>query len=112
MLRDPDEAEVGQEVFLYPHSKTASRACWRQLSVTITKPPKKHWPMLVVEWHEPGGRHWELVHKDNIRLRRPTGKAEGDATQDHEAVFATPRKIGSAFKPVELPDGYEQETLF
>lgn len=79
MLREPTDVEVGQTCYLYPQSKQASANVHKMLTVKVLKDPAQHWPMVVVGW----GDQWELVHRDNIRLRSPAARnkkeeAEGD----------------------------------
>lgn len=118
MIRDPEELNIGQTVFLYPQTKTASTSCHRQLSVRVMHDPKKHWPMVVVEWYEDGSQRWELVHRDNIRKKAvavtsKAEKAQGDSIGDGQA-----RKRGGTNRVRVMPGAkkYEptegQETLF
>lgn len=115
MLKAPEEIEVGQTVYLVPYTKTASANCHRKLAVEVAENPKKHWPRILVHWTEPDGGHWEMVFKDNIRIKRPEDakvKGEGDSTQDHEVAFAQVRKIRRVLKPIALPPDMEEGTLF
>lgn len=90
MIHNHIDIEKGQLVFLYPHTKTASRNVHRLLMVRVVDEPAAHWPLVGVGWVEKGktanDEVRELVHKDNIRLR-PAGsatnkaeKAQGDST--------------------------------
>lgn len=115
MLYEVDEVTVGQVVYLYPHTKTASRACHEQRRVTILHDPKKHWPHLVVEWQQDGEAHWELVHRDNIKKRpataaaSPTEKHQGDMAGGTQTETRWRRKNAIA-SPVVNIEG--QEALF
>lgn len=117
MLNHVDEAEAGRVVYLYPHSKTASRACHRLLTVAIVE-GRKHWPMVVVKWNEGGAERWELVHRDNIRLRPSVAatrvdKKEGDSKGDvATGTKWKPRLLPNHIKPIDLPDNMEQGELF
>jgi hypothetical protein len=92
MLYHVDEVVVGQQVVLFPHTKTASNNVHRQRVVTIMKDPKAHWPKVMVCWKEDGEDRWELVHKDNIKKRvsptHSTGadRHQGDSVGDGGAV--------------------------
>ena len=93
MLYNVDEITNGQQVWLYPHTRTASRNVHRCLAVRVLKDPKAHWPMVLVGWREAEEDRWELVHKDDIRKRNPSAstKAEreqGDTAQDGLAASA------------------------
>lgn len=118
MIHKPEDLRVGQTVYLYPHTKQASRACHEQRVVSVMQDPAKHWPKVVVEWTENGVQQWQLVHRDNIRLRAAastTTKEEtkaGDTTQDGGAKWATVRRMPGRAKPIEIPPGLEQATLF
>jgi hypothetical protein len=121
VLDDPDLIQQGRIVFLYPQSKTASANVHRQLSVTVMKDPKAHWPMVVVGWKEDGVDRWELVHRDNIRLKRPgvtttkADKHEGDNVREGAGMgrWAKVRKMPTQAKAkVDMPDDMEQGTLF
>lgn len=83
MLYEPTEVEVGQTVYLYPHTHGASPACHRLLVVKVMRVPAETWPYVVVEWEENNQPKWERVHRDNIK-KRPTAvqaedKRQGDA---------------------------------
>lgn len=86
MLKDPEEIQVGRIVHLYPQTKQASRECHKQLAVSVLKDPRAHWPMVVVGWKEGNENKWQLVHRDNIRLKRASSvtsreeKRAGDQT--------------------------------
>jgi hypothetical protein len=118
MLNDSHEVEVGQVVYLYPHTKQASAECHRQLTVKVLKDPAAHWPKVVVGWKEDGVDKWQLVHRDNIRRRRVASattkeeKRAGDTTGGGgEAGMAKWVKRG--VMPGGVPPQVEgQETLF
>lgn len=120
MIDDPNAIQRGRIVFLYPQSKQASRACHRLLTVTVMKDPRAHWPMVMVQWKEDGADRWELVHRDNIRLRKPGGTTtkaeskEGDTTRDSGGMgkWAAVRKMPGKPKPIEITEEQEQGTLF
>lgn len=119
MLRGPEEVPKGRVAYLYPHTATASRACHAMRTVEVVE-GAKHWPMVVVKWREPDADKWELVHRDNIRLRPPSARVkseekEGDTTQDEGATagrWARVRKMPGKPKPIELPPDTEQGALF
>lgn len=121
MIDDPDLLQVGRIVHLYPQTKTASRECHLKLTVAVMKDPRAHWPMVVVTWDENGEKKWQLVHRDNIRLRSaaasPTKeeKRGGDMTgsTDGMAKWIKRRSImPGKNKPIDMPEGAEQGTLF
>jgi hypothetical protein len=88
LLRDPEEVAEGDTVHLYPQTKQASTNVHRLLQVKIGKPPKAHWPMVLVVWTERGTSLWEMVHRDNIRKHPATAvsasvdKKQGDSAND------------------------------
>jgi hypothetical protein len=87
VLKDTDELEIGQQLYLYPQTKAAGVECYRYLAVTLIERQKAYWPRLHVEWTEKGADRptTRLIHKDNIRLKPPekaTAKKEGDAVSD------------------------------
>lgn len=117
MLRGPEEAPEGRVVYLYPQTRTASRTCHAMKAVTVVH--AKRWPMVVVKWTEGRVDKWELVHKDNIRLRPPSARVkkdekEGDTVQGTgmDSRWARPRKMAGRVKPIDIPDDQEQGTLF
>jgi hypothetical protein len=120
MLRSVDEIELNQVVHLFPHTKVASRACHALTVARVIKDPKAHWPMVVVGWKEATGDRWELVHKDNIRLKpRATQtskveKKEGDTVQGGgtASIWARVRKMPGKVVEVNLAETEEQGTLF
>lgn len=113
MLHDPSEVEQGRIVFLYPHTRTASRECHAQLAVTVIKPPAQHWPYLIVAWKDAAGQdQWQRVHRDNVRLRRPASvstkeeKTQGDSvgggkTPTVKRVRVPPKRREIALDPDE-----------
>ena len=117
MIRDPDELQVGRIVFLEPYTKQASQTCYRRIAVDVAEDPKKHWPRILVHWTEEDGGHWEMIHKDNIRLKRAsaaTSRTEGDATRDSGGDGGAAPRPMTTNKPkeIKIPDGMEQGTLF
>lgn len=123
MLRDADldELEQGQTVHLYPHTKTASRACHEQRTVKLMHDKegnKKHWPFLVVEWKEGGVDCWARVHKDDVKLKASATtttkeeKRQGDQTGTRgkaPRVRVLPKQPKAN---VELAENEEQGTLW
>lgn len=119
MLKSADEAPVGRVVYLYPHTKQASRACHEQRVVKIRKDAARHWPRVVVEWTQDGVGRWELVHADNIRLKPPGSlasvnkeKKEGDGPGSRGPAVTRVRVMPGRIKPIALSDDQEQGTLF
>jgi hypothetical protein len=123
MLRDSDMAELiqGQIVYLYPHTKTASRACHEMRMVRVMHDRqliRKHWPLLVVEWKQDGKDVWERVHRDNVRLRpvaksNKSDKGAGDGPSAVASKWAAKvRVMPGKIKPIDLAEGEEQGTLF
>jgi predicted lipoprotein with Yx(FWY)xxD motif len=120
MLREPSEIEKGMTVYLYPQTKTASRACHEQRVVKVMKDPAAHWPMVVVTWTDANGDQWELVHRDNIRKKPPStskskeDKNEGDNIRENagRGKGARVRKMPGRAKPIDIPDHMEQGALF
>lgn len=117
-IREPTDLTVGMTVYLYPTLKTSSRNVHRMLAVQVMKDPKRHWPIVVVSWEEDGKLEWELVHKDNIRIRPVSrvaaDKREGDTTREHGKGPSVSRVRVMPGKPKEItmPDGMEQGELF
>lgn len=117
MLRGPEEAEENKIAYLYPHTKTASRACHDMKAVTILS--ARHWPMVVVKWKEGEADRWELVHKDNIKLKPPSARVKSDEKEGDtvrggamDSKWARPRKMTGRQKPIDIPEGREQGLLF
>lgn len=118
MLYDVGEVEQGQIVWLYPHTRTASRNVHRMLAVSVMHDPKRHWPWVTVEWTENGQLKWEKVHKDDIRKRNPTTTTKAEARQgDSIGDGLTSSKLGTS-RRLALPGAHKyeptegQETLF
>lgn len=118
MLYDAHEVSEGETVFLFPHTKGASTACHRQLTVKVMHDPKKHWPYVIVEWMDDGKAVWEKVHKDNIKKKPAASAPSGDKKQgDGSNVVSSgkwQRRLAAhtKAKPMALPDGMEEPTLF
>lgn len=111
MLRDPTEVAVGDTVYLYPQTKQASTNCHKMLTVKVLKPPKQHWPMVVVGWDTPGGPSlWELVHKDNIRKRPASTVSESQVKKDGDTVGAGGGAM-SKWKPKVMPGKSKVEPM-
>ena len=117
MLRDPAELAEGDTAYLYPQTRQASTNCHRMLRVKIIKPPKTHWPMVVVSWSQDGTDLWELVHKDNIRkhpastMSASAEKKDGDTVGDGGGGMAKWKpKVMPGKKKAEPTEG--QETLW
>lgn len=113
MLREPTDVAVGGTCFLFPHTRTASTNVHRMLTVKVLKDPKVHWPMVVVGWTDQGVEMWELVHKDDIRLRSPAARdkvqeKQGDTVGDGGEVKTKVRRMPG--RAIGLIEG--QETLF
>lgn len=97
MLYDVDEVQVGQTVWLFPHTRTASQNVHRMLQVRVMKEPKAHWPRVMVEWKEGNEDRWELVHKDDIRKRNPASATKADTKQgDTIGDGPTSSKLGTS----------------
>jgi hypothetical protein len=113
VLKDPEEIQVGRIVHLYPQTKQASQNVHKQLAVSVMKDPRAHWPMVVVGWKEDGVDKWELVHRDNIRLKRASsittreekraGDTTGNSGEGGMAKWARKRAImpGTPPPPIE-----------
>lgn len=84
MIYNVDELSDGQTVFLYPHTKTASQACHRQLQVKVLGDPKRHWPLVTVKWREGEEERWQLVHKDDIKKNKSNSATETSAADRHQ----------------------------
>jgi hypothetical protein len=123
MIQNPDDLTEGQTVYLFPHTKTASRAVHKQLTVKVMRDPKAFWPWVLVKWNEPDGSDfWEKVHRDDIKLKpssaasTPAGRKEGDGPGSNTVpALGTNRR--TALRPekryeIELPPGTEQGELF
>jgi hypothetical protein len=120
VLRSADEVEQGQRVYLWPQTKTASRACHDKRAVTVMHDPKRWWPYLVVEWKDDAGSAcWERVHADNIRkslvertsaAEKKTGDAVGGGTTKEK--WSRVRVMPGKSKEIQLAEGEEQGTLF
>ncbi len=113
MLNDPSEVEVGTVVYLTPRTKLAGREEQARLTVRIMKDPKRHWPMLAVEWTDPTGQmQWRLVHRDNINRRESAAvsKKDGDGS-NQTAPPNRVRVMPGKYEPIDPKDGVE-ETLF
>lgn len=116
MLHDSHEVEVGQTVYLFPHTKGASPACHRLLAVKVAQDPAKFWPYVIVEWVEGREARWERVHRDNIK-KAPTAvkaadKRQGDSvgTGDGRMVAQKGQRRLAVGRPVANPD--DQMELF
>lgn len=97
MLFDVNEVAVDQQVWLYPHTRTASANVHRMLAVKVMKDPKAHWPMVLVCWKEGNQDKWELVHKDDIRKRNPTASTKAEHKQgDTIGDGPTSSKLGTS----------------
>ena len=121
MLKDTPAASglvVGRICYLYPQTKQASAECHKQLTVTVLKDPSAHWPKVVVGWKEDGVDKWQLVHRDNIRLKRAATttsrqeKRAGDSTGGG-AEGGMEKWVKRGVMPGKPPPEIEgQETLF
>lgn len=112
MIYTPEELEVGRLVYLFPHTKQASQTVHRQLAVSVMKDPKAHWPRVMVCWKEDGQDRWELVHRDNIKLRRSSSakveKRDGDTTQDQTTTSSRWQRRLAVARPISnIPDQME-----
>lgn len=112
MLYDAHEVAVGETVFLFPHTKTASRICHEQKAVKVAKAPSAHWPMVLVTWTEGDHDRWQMVHKDDIKKRPPNKTAAdkklGDSLTDRNRAVARVRVMPG--KKIEVMD--DQMELF
>lgn len=120
MLYDPHEVEEGATVYLFPHTKGASRACMEQRTVQVAQPPAKFWPYVIVTWRQGTIDKWERVHKDNIK-KKPTApkatKQEGDGagggrSTDTGGRWQRKLALPGRIKPIDIPEGQEQGELF
>jgi hypothetical protein len=121
-IQEPTDLEIGQVVHLHPNTQQASRNVHRMLAVRVMKDPKRHWPMVMVEWEEDGKSYYELVHRQNLRRRPWTGasaatveKKRGDTVGDGGGGMSKwkPRLMPKRQSTeLELPDDMEQGTLF
>lgn len=121
MLLAPEDLPVGRTVYLFPQTKQASRNVHLMRTVSIMKDASAHWPRLVVGWKEGSEDRWELVHKDNIRLRPPAARnkadeKEGDTIQGDtgrtSGKWARVRRMPGKPKPVDTDETWVEETLF
>lgn len=81
MLHSVDEVTVGQTLWTFPHTKSASTNVHRQLAVRVLQPPAKFWPYLVVGWAEGKEDKWEKVHKDDLKKKQSNTTASSDKHQ-------------------------------
>lgn len=105
----PSELEPGMQLWLYPNTRAASRACWLGLAAEIVETPTTTWPLVRVR-HEEGE---ELVHRNNLRSSPPgfvAKKKEGDGTNNNVPEV----RVKPAFRPHPplSPGDYEESMLF
>jgi len=110
----PEDAEIGRTVWLRPNTKTASKWCHLRLPAEIVS--YTEWPIVQVHI-EPGKKLAKMlirVHRLDIALNPAKGKQDrqGDSAHQSGAVIASGRPAYRPYKPIDLPEGWEEQPLF
>lgn len=109
-----EEAEIGRTVWLRPATKTASRWCHLRLAAEIIS--FDEWPIVqvYVESARKGAKLLIRVHRLDIALHQTRAKQDkaGDSAHQDHAVVAVGRPAYKPHKPIVLPPGMGEQTLF
>lgn len=110
-MNEQQDAEIGQSVWLRPHTKQAPAECYARLAAVIVS--YRDWPMVrvrVFDKKDPEEGREIRVHRDNIGLNPKTVKKDkgGDMVGSHDGEAG--RKIKTMGTPIPNLDG--QDVLF
>lgn len=102
----------GREVWLAPGTKTAPSICYRNPAAVIINTDR--WPMVRVEVKGEGKLS---LHYLNIRLRPVKGiqkdRERGDTAQGRDEGGSQRRSAAyRPHKPIEMPEGMEEQPLW
>lgn len=101
----------GTVVHLRPITRTASLACHRYLAVELVD-AHTHWPMVVVRVGQMPDQQDIQVHADDVGLHPSKNKAKGDQASDVDRAEQQVRALRGKPQPLELPEGWEEQTLW
>jgi hypothetical protein len=109
------DAEIGQKVYLKPTTKTAPRECYSGLAAELVSTDAWPYVYVTIDSLNSNGSNTLRVHRLNVVLHPPGFTAKKSNDGDGQNSTETERKIKPAFrphKPLDLPDGVEEPTLF
>jgi len=116
-VRFDQRPEVGTIVHLRPRTKTAGRACQNYRAAKVLS--YERLPLVLVEvQYRKGEQHtdgdWITVHLDDIGLKPAAnaGKTVGDMAGAEKNDRAAPKPLFAKPKPLDLPPGWAEESLF
>lgn len=107
--------EIGEPVHLRPRTKTTSAACRAYREGRVLS--YDQWPYVRVELvYRAGEEHIYgdtiTVHSDNCGLNPATDKPKGDMAGGQANAQSIPKPLHTKVKPLDLPPGWAEETLF
>lgn len=109
-MRSDQRPEVGEVVHLRPTTKTAGAACRAYLDARVVSYDR--WPLVEVAIDKKGFPPRVVVHADDCGIHPAKDKPTGDMAGGGPADLKRPKPSLRPHKPIDLPPGWEEPTLF
>ena len=102
--------DPGTVVYLRPNTKTAGAACRAHLPARVVS--YDQWPLVEVEVEKEGWQPRHVVHCNDIGLNPAAKKRGNGGDMAGGERLRIPKPLYAKPKPLDLPPGWDEQSLF